>query len=465
MKIKTKARDTLILLTGLVLGVSLAVERTVFAEQATATLPLNELRAFSEVFSQIKKNYVEEVTDKELLNSAIKGMVSSLDPHSSYLLPEAHSDLQVSTSGQFGGLGIEVGMEDGFVKVISPIDDTPAERAGMKAGDLIIRIDGTAVQGMTLNDAVKIMRGKVGTEIVLTVVRKGEDKALTITIIRDIIKIRSVKSRMLDDGFGYVRISQFQVRTGDNLEDAIEKLEAEFAGKKLNGLVLDLRNNPGGVLSAAVTVSDAFLTEGLIVYTDGRIDDSSIKFRADAEDIMDGAPIVVLVNSGSASASEIVAGALQDHKRAVIMGSRTFGKGSVQTIMPMGEGAALKLTTARYFTPSGRSIQAEGIKPDIELGDLKLEKPEEDAKSHRVSEKDLSGHIDKGDKDEDAKKRDKLITDEMKGDDKGDDSAVDSKDKSSAEEEDKGKDLAQKDFALFEALNLLKGLHLLYSAR
>jgi len=465
MKIKTKARDTLILLTGLVLGVSLAVERTVFAEQATATLPLNELRAFSEVFSQIKKNYVEEVTDKELLNSAIKGMVSSLDPHSSYLLPEAHSDLQVSTSGQFGGLGIEVGMEDGFVKVISPIDDTPAERAGMKAGDLIIRIDGTAVQGMTLNDAVKIMRGKVGTEIVLTVVRKGEDKALTITIIRDIIKIRSVKSRMLDDGFGYVRISQFQVRTGDNLEDAIEKLEAEFAGKKLNGLVLDLRNNPGGVLSAAVTVSDAFLTEGLVVYTDGRIDDSSIKFEADAEDIMDGAPIVVLVNSGSASASEIVAGALQDHKRAVIMGSRTFGKGSVQTIMPMGEGAALKLTTARYFTPAGRSIQAEGIKPDIELGDLKLEKPEEDAKSHRVSEKDLSGHIDKGDKDEDAKKREKLITDEMKGEEKKGDAAADSKDKDSAEEEDKVKDLAQKDFALFEALNLLKGLHLLYSAR
>ncbi len=447
---KTKARDLLILLTGLILGVSLAVERSVLAERnegAVAPLPLDELRAFSEVFSKIKKTYVEEVSDEDLLNSAIKGMVSSLDPHSSYLLPEAHDELQVSTTGEFGGLGIEVGMEDGFVKVISPIDDTPAQRAGMQAGDLIIRIDGTAVQGITLGDAVKKMRGKVGTKIELTVVRKGEDQALTVNIIRDVIKIRSVKSRILEDGFGYVRISQFQMRTGENLDKAIKKLVKENGGDRLNGLVLDLRNNPGGVLSAAVTVSDAFLTDGLVVYTDGRVGDSKIEFEADSDDILDGGPLVVLVNNGSASASEIVAGALQDHKRAVIMGTKTFGKGSVQTILPMREGAALKLTTARYYTPSGRSIQTEGITPDIELNNIKIEKSEESKKKnlHRVSEKDLSGHL-------------------SSGNGESSDGSTELKDGDDAENgEEPEKNLAEDDFVLFEALNMLKGLHLLHT--
>ncbi|MBT3309940.1 MAG: S41 family peptidase [Gammaproteobacteria bacterium] len=456
---KTKARDILILLTGLVLGISLAVERTVLAEQqddAALPLPLEELRAFSQIYNEIKKKYVEEVDSKELLNNAIKGMVSRLDPHSAYLLPEAHDELQVSTKGEFGGLGIEVGMEDGFVKVISPIDDTPAQRAGMKAGDLIIRIDGTAVQGLTLNEAVKKMRGKVGTKIVLTVVRKGEDQALTIDIIRDVIRIRSVKSKMLEEGFGYIRISQFQVNTGENMQAMIDELiEEDNDGKALNGMVLDLRNNPGGVLSAAVSVSDAFLTDGLVVYTDGRVGDASVKFQADADDILDGAPLVVLVNNGSASASEIVSGALQDHKRAVIMGSRTFGKGSVQTILPMRNGAALKLTTARYFTPSGRSIQAEGITPDIELTDLKIEKKEDKAKKHRVSEKDLSGHLSNGNGEKGEK-----------ADDKSADSDSDTKESDTDQDKEEEKvNLAEKDFMLFQALNMLKGLHLVQAAQ
>ena len=445
---KAKARDLLILLIGLVLGISLAVERTVLASKGESelALPLNELRAFSQVYNEIRNKYVEEVSGKELLTNAIQGMVSSLDPHSAYLLPEAHDELQVSTKGEFGGLGIEVGMEDGFVKVISPIDDTPAQRAGMQAGDLIIRIDGTAVQGMTLNDAVKKMRGKVGTKIELTVVRKGEDQALTIRIIRDVIRIRSVKSRILEEGYGYIRVSQFQIHTGDNMVALIDELiDEENGGKPLKGMVLDLRNNPGGVLSAAIDVSNAFLTKGLVVYTDGRVGDASAKYHADGEDVPDGAPTVALVKNGSASASEIVAGALQDHHRAVIMGSRTFGKGSVQTIMPMREGAALKLTTARYYTPSGRSIQAEGVVPDIELTGLKLEKPERSGENHRVSEKDLSGHLTNGSKE-------------------GDDTAAEP-------EEKEGKDkvpeenLAERDYMLFEALNMVKGLHLSQRAR
>ncbi len=442
---KTKARDFLILLTGLVLGISLAVERTVLAEReegAITPLPLDQLRAFSEVFSKIKKTYVEEVSDEDLLNSAIQGMVSSLDPHSAYLLPEAHDELQASTKGEFGGLGIEVGMEDGFVKVISPIDDTPAERAGIQAGDLIIRIDGTAVQGMTLGDAVKKLRGKVGTKIELSVVRKGEDQTLMITIIRDVIKIRSVKSRMLEEGFGYIRISQFQIRTAENLEQSIKKLVKENGGDELKGMVLDLRNNPGGVLGAAISVSDAFLTDGLVVYTDGRVEDSKVEFEADSKDLLNGSPLVVLVNGGSASASEIVSGALQDHKRAIIMGTKTFGKGSVQTILPMREGAALKLTTARYFTPSGRSIQAEGITPDIELSNIKIEKSDDEKKKvHRVSERDLSGHLSNG--------KDSSDSEDQNGD--------------APEPEEEKKNLAEDDFVLYEALNMLKGLHLLHA--
>ncbi len=431
----TNLRTLLVLTIGLTLGITLAIGQGVFADKnagkAVSALPLDELRTFTEVFARIKKDYVEEVSDKTLLENAIRGMLSGLDPHSSYLDPEHFKELQVGTSGEFGGLGIEVGMEDGFVKVISPIDDTPAQRAGVKAGDLVIRLDEKPVKGMTLHDAVKIMRGKVGTDIVLTIIREGEEKPLKITITRDTIKVKSVRARDLGDGFGYLRISQFQSRTGENLAEAIEKLKKDNDGK-LNGMVLDLRNNPGGVLNAAVEVSDAFLETGLIVYTQGRIADSEMKFNATPRRLLDGAPLVVLVNGGSASASEIVAGALQDHKRAVIIGTRTFGKGSVQTILPLNEKTALKLTTARYYTPSGRSIQAEGVTPDIMLEPLKITKLE--GLGERVKEADLSRHLD-NDKDNGKK------------------------DKKNAEKEDEPESsLAQRDYQLFEALNVLKGM-------
>ena len=428
-----KKQNYLLLVTGLVLGVLVSIGHGVLAEResAQASLPVEELRTFSDVFGRIKNDYVESVEDKELLENAIRGMLTGLDPHSSYLDVEQFKELQVGTTGQFGGLGIEVGMENGFVKVIAPIDDTPAQRAGIEAGDLVIRLDDTPVKGMSLNDAVKVMRGEPGTDIELTIVREGLDKPFQVTITRDIIKVRSVKRRTLEPGYGYLRISQFQSKTADYLEDAIRDLKKEN-DDNLKGLVLDLRNNPGGVLNGAVAVSDAFLTKGLIVYTEGRIDDSRLRFNATPDDLLDGKPIVVLVNQGSASASEIVAGALQDHKRAIILGSQTFGKGSVQTILPLSGGTALKLTTARYFTPSGRSIQAEGITPDIELESLKVAAVEQSLDP--LSEADLSGHLDNG-------------------------NGKNGKD-SDKDDEDNG-DLAQSDYQLYEALNMLKGLSIL----
>ena len=434
---KVKTQNYLLLVTGLVLGVLVSIGHGVFAERdtAAATLPVEELRTFSDVFGRIKNDYVESVEDKELLENAIRGMLTGLDPHSAYLDTDQFKELQVGTTGQFGGLGIEVGMENGFVKVIAPIDDTPAQRAGIKAGDLIIRLDDSPVKGMTLSDAVKVMRGKPGTDIELTIVRDGLDKPLQVTITRDIIKVKSVKSRILEPGYGYLRISQFQSKTADYLVDAIAKLRKDNAGK-LTGVVLDLRNNPGGVLNGAVAVSDAFLTKGLIVYTEGRIADSSLRFNATADDVVDGAPMVVLVNQGSASASEIVAGALQDHKRAIIIGSRTFGKGSVQTILPLSGGTALKLTTARYYTPSGRSIQAEGIIPDIELETLEVAAAEKNLQP--LKESDLSGHLSNGN-----------------GKTLGQ-----GEDETSAEEAEK-ESLAQSDYELYQALNLLKGLSIL----
>ncbi len=437
-------RTLLVLIIGVTLGLSLAIGQGVFAEKNTnktaGALPLDELRTFTEVFARIKKDYVEEVSDKTLLENAIRGMLSGLDPHSSYLDTESFKELQVGTTGEFGGLGIEVGMEDGFVKVISPIDGTPAQKAGVKAGDLVIRLDEKPVKGMTLRDAVKIMRGKVGSDIVLTIIREGAEKPLKITITRAIIKVKSVRSEDLGDGFGYVRISQFQSHTGENMNKAIEKLKKENGGK-LKGMVLDLRNNPGGVLNGAVEVSDAFLESGLIVFTKGRIADSQMKFSATPRRLLDGAPLVVLVNGGSASASEIVSGALQDHKRAVIIGTRTFGKGSVQTILPLNETTALKLTTARYFTPSGRSIQAEGITPDIVLEPVKVTKLEGLGK--RLKEADLSRHLDKG------KAKNKVST--KKHDDTKDGKKKDAPKLS----------LAQRDYQLFEALNVLKGMNIL----
>ncbi|ALP54547.1 peptidase S41 [Candidatus Tenderia electrophaga] len=436
-------RNLLLVSLGLILGVSLTIGQGVLAEREEARqmpLPLDELRTFTEVFGKIKSDYVESTEDGDLLEGAIRGMLSGLDPHSTYLDPEAYKELQVGTSGEFGGLGIEVGMEDGFVKVISPIDDTPAERAGIEPGDLIIRIDDAPVKGLSLGEAVKLMRGKPGTKIVLTVVREGEDRPLKITITRAVIKVNSVKSRMLEPGFGYVRITQFQSNTGENLINALSELKRDNEGK-LKGIVLDLRNNPGGVLNAAVAVSDAFLEDGLIVYTEGRIDDSEMKFKATPIDIMKGAPIVVLVNGGSASASEIVAGALQDHKRAIIMGHTTFGKGSVQTILPMHNGAALKLTTARYYTPSGRSIQAEGIVPDIPLENVKLAELEP-SPFEPIKEANLSRHLENGDGDTQ-------------------DAIEDGASDAASDDEKKEESLAKRDYQLYEALNLLKGLEIL----
>jgi len=428
----TKRENVFLVLVGLIAGLSISIGSGVFAERevkSTAGLPVEELRTFSDVFGRIKNDYVEDVEDSEMLNNAIRGMLSGLDPHSSYLDQEQFKELQVGTSGEFGGLGIEVGMEDGFVKVIAPIDDTPAQRAGVEAGDLIIRLDDTPVKGLTLNDAVKIMRGKPGTVLRLTVVREGVDQPLKIDIKRAIIKVKSVKSRMLEDGFAYVRISQFQSKTAENMVDAIEALNKE-AGGPLKGMVLDLRNNPGGVLNGAVAVSDAFLKKGLIVYTEGRVSDSKLRFNATPDDILNSAPLVVLVNQGSASASEIVSGALQDHHRAIVVGTQTFGKGSVQTILPLSNGTAVKLTTARYYTPSGRSIQAEGIKPDIELDQVRVSAVERSIDP--VKEADLSGHLSNGNG---------------------------KKSKKSAEEEDAAEEsLAETDYQLYEALNLLKGL-------
>ena len=429
-------RNFLILFIGLVLGISISLGRIGLAERsdaALAPLPLEDLRVFTEVFEKIKNDYVETRTDKELIEFAIGGMLTSLDPHSAFLNEEAFTELQVGTSGQFGGLGIEISMEDGFVKVVSPIDDTPAQRAGMKAGDLIIRLDDATVKGMSLSDAVKVMRGAPGSDIELTVVREGEDKPLKFTITRAIIRVTSVKSRSLEDGYGYVRITQFQSRTGDSLAEAISKLKDE--NKNLKGLVLDLRNNPGGVLNAAVAVSDAFINKGLIVYTEGRTNDSDNKFHATTGDLINGAPLIVLVNGGSASASEIVAGALQDHQRAVILGTQSFGKGSVQTILPMNNGTAVKITTARYFTPNGRSIQAEGIVPDIKIEPLKVAKTNKPLE--RIKEADLSGHLSNGNgKKKNGKKSDKKEKDEP---------------------------LSSKDFQLYEALNLLKGMNILHA--
>ncbi|MGD8710994.1 MAG: S41 family peptidase [Ectothiorhodospiraceae bacterium] len=419
------------LCAGVLIGILVTVGQEVWAERQSpsAELPLDELRTFTEVFSRIKHDYVEDVQDKTLLESAIRGMLAGLDPHSAYLDKQEYQDLQVGTQGQFGGLGIEVGMENGFVKVISPIDDTPAEKAGIQAGDLIIRLDGKPVKGMSLNDAVGMMRGEPGTDITLTVVRDGQDKPFDVTITRSVIKVESVKARLLEPGFGYLRITQFQSHTGEDVLQALDKLKKNADGD-LKGLVLDLRNNPGGVLNAAVEVADAFLTDGRIVYTQGRIDRAEMSFSATPNDMLGGAPLVVLVNGGSASASEIVAGALQDQKRAVIMGKRTFGKGSVQTILPLRDGAAVKLTTARYYTPSGRSIQAEGIVPDVVLDDVKVTEAES-GNLTPISEADLSRHLKN-----DAK------PDEPNGDAKAN-------------------GLASQDYALSEALNLLKGMNIL----
>ena len=394
---------------GLFAGVSISLNYSAFADKETIAtpLPVEELREFSEVFGRIKSDYVEPVTDKKLITDAIAGMLNGLDPHSAYLDADAFKELQVGTHGEFGGLGIEVGMEDGVVKVISPIEDTPAYQAGIKPGDFIIKIDDTLIKGMSLNDAVKRMRGKPGSKIVLTIIRKSEPKPFEVTLVRAVIKVQSVKSKLLEPGYGFVRITQFQEMTGQNLASALEKLVKENKGP-LKGLVLDLRNDPGGLLTGAVAVSSAFLPkDSLVVYTDGRTEDAKMRLTANPENYLrsnsdkdylkmvpasiKSVPLIVLVNAGTASASEIVAGALQDHKRAVIMGEQTFGKGSVQTVLPLGNGTGIKLTTARYYTPGGRSIQAKGIEPDILVEDPAS--AGRDSGIFRLREVDLNKHL------------------------------------------------------------------------
>src|SRR5574340_448787 len=454
---------------GLVAGVSVSLHFAAIADKETLAtpLPIEELRAFSEVFGRIKNDYVEPVTDKKLINEAINGMLSGLDPHSAYLDTEAFKELQVGTQGEFGGLGIEVSMEDGLVKVVSPIEDTPAFHAGIKSGDLIVKLDDTMVKGMTLNDAVKHMRGKPGSKIVLTIVRKDEPKPLTITLVRAVIKVQSVKSKLLESGYGFVRITQFQEHTGENLATALENLLKQNQGP-LKGLVLDLRNEPGGLLTGAVGVSAAFLAkDALVVYTEGRTEDAKMRLTASPDHYLRGngksdylkelpdsvksVPLVVLVNGGSASASEIVAGALQDHKRAVIMGTQTFGKGALQTVLPLTNSTAIKLTTARYYTPNGRSIQARGIVPDIVVE----ETPNGTLAAH-LREADLERHL-LNDKDKDVipgpgnKPQGKAAPTAPKG--------------KESDEDTKPLELAGKDdYQLAQAVNLLKGLQIVQAA-
>jgi len=459
---RNKLQQAGLIVLGLVAGIFISLNFSAIAQKEASALPIEELRTFADVFNAIKTGYVEPVEDKKLITQAISGMLTGLDPHSQYLDADAFKDLQVNTQGEFGGLGIEVGMEDGFVKVISPIEDTPAYRAGIKAGDLIVKLDDTPVKGMNLSDAVKRMRGKPKTQITLTIARKGEDKPIIVVITREVIKVQSVKSKVVEPGFAYVRLTQFQEDTANKLADHLGKIWKQGPVK---GLVLDLRNDPGGLLHGAVGVSAAFLPpKVLVTSTDGRTEDAKRKYVASPEDYLRGTrvdflkdlppgvktvPMVVLVNGGSASASEIVAGALQDHKRAVVMGTQTFGKGSVQTILPLTSNTAIKLTTARYYTPSGRSIQAKGIVPDIVV-----EETANGSSGPRLREADLERHLE-NDKDKEpapaAKPQTKAPASKVKP----------LKDEPEDEEKPRFETASKNDYQLNQALNLLKGLQIM----
>ena len=446
--------------SGILVGILVSLNISAWAEKNLAPqLPIDDLRVFAEVFGKVKSDYVEPVEDKKLINEALSGMLQGLDPHSTFMDAEAYKDLQAGTQGEFGGLGIEVAMEDGLVKVVTPIEDSPAYKAGLKSGDLISKLDDTQVRGLTLNDAVKKMRGTPDTKITLTVLRKGEEKPLTFTLTRAIIKSQSVKNKLIEPDYAYVRVTQFQEHTGEDLAKSLKSLREQNKGP-LKGVVLDLRNNPGGLLDAAVGVSAAFLPKNdLVVYTEGRVADSKMRLSATPSDYArrgksdylkdlpeeyKKVPVVVLINAGSASASEIVAGALQDHKRATILGIQSFGKGSVQTILPMNNGSAIKLTTARYFTPAGRSIQAKGIVPDILV---------EDGSDPSLSlhEADLSKHLSNP-------------TDENAGKKKAEDAAKAAAAKEKLNEkkfaESKGpiEPASKDDFQFTQAMNVLKGL-------
>ena len=465
-----KLKQAGLLCAGMLGGILISLQISALAEkEARTSLPIAELRTFAEVFNAIKQGYVEPIEDKKLITHAISGMLSNLDPHSAYLDADAYKDLQVGTQGEFGGLGIEVGMEDGLVKVISPIEDTPADRAGIKSGDLIFKLDDTLVKGLTLSDAVKKMRGKPKTQIKLSILRKGETKPLEITLTREVIKVQSVKSKLVEEGYGYLRITSFQENTAPSI---VKHLGDLYKPGQLKGLVLDLRNDPGGLLNSAVGVSAAFLPpKTLVTSTDGRTPDAKHLFYATPEDYLRGSredflkalppearkvPMVVLINGGSASASEIVAGALQDHKRAVVMGTTSFGKGSVQTVLPLPGNTAIKLTTARYFTPSGRSIQAKGIVPDIVV-----EESANGTSSARLREADLENHLENN-KDS-GKEAAPAVKPQSKSPTSKPKSTAPGKDEEEASEPPLRELASKKDYQLNQALNLLKGLQIMQS--
>jgi len=418
--------SVLVLLTWLGMGSFLPVAR---AEDKVAS-PYQEVQLLTDILSIIQKSYVEEVDLDQLIEGAIKGMTESLDPHSGFMPPEIYREMRIDTRGEFGGLGIEITLRDGLLIIVAPIEDTPADRAGLQAGDQIVRIDGKLTKSLTIMEAVKLMRGPAGSALTLSIMRDELDKPKDYEIVREIIQIKSVRARLLDDTVGYVRLTQFQERTSEDLAEALARLRKE-SGQELNGLVLDLRNNPGGLLDQAVKVSDQFLPNGLIVYTEGREEGSRMRFSAHQQDTEADYPLIVLIDEGSASASEIVAGALQDHQRAIVLGTQSFGKGSVQTIIPMSDGSGLRLTTARYFTPNGTSIQARGITPDILVRQVEV-KPLADTGGEHFREANLENHFEP-------------------------EAVADSADKASAASSRlKPQDL--EDYQLMRALDLLKGL-------
>jgi carboxyl-terminal processing protease len=438
MVTKNKGRKIAVLIaavSALIVIVGTGVQRRCAAEGGN---DYESIEMFTDVLKIVQKNYVEEVDTKKLIYGAINGMLSSLDPHSSFLPPDMYKEMKIETKGSFGGLGIEITIKDGYLTVISPIEDTPAFRAGIKSGDQILKIEDKLTKDMSIIDAVKRMRGQKGSKITITIMREGFEKPKNFTLVRDVIQVKSIKFKSLDDGYGYIRLAQFQEKTDEDLIKALTALKKENGGT-LKGLILDMRNDPGGLLEQAVKVADHFIADGLIVYTEGRDPDSRMRFSARKGQKELGYPMVVLINGGSASASEIVAGALQDHNRAVVLGTQSFGKGSVQTIIPLSEDSGLRLTTARYFTPKGRSIQAKGITPDIVVENLEITAAEKkDVLS--IREKDLENHFETASKEE---KREK----EKKKEEKPPTSKMD--------EQIKG------DYQLLRALDLLKGWDIL----
>lgn len=454
-------RNLLILAFSIALSFSIVIAQTTQTTQKTQppqqtqqkneennrAVPVEDIQRFASVIAEIKQYYIQPVDDKTLFNNAIRGMMNNLDPHSSFLDTSELRDLQTITTGEFGGIGVEVMPEDGFIKVISPLDDSPAAKAGVKSGDVIIRIDHKLVKDMTIEQAINMIRGKKGSKISITLLRKGSNKPINLVLTRENVKVQAVKSKLLENGYGYIRIAFFQASVKPAMIKAIEQMQKQSGGK-LQGLIIDLRNNPGGLLDSSVDVADIFLNSDrlkynkLIVYTKGRIPQQDIQAKAHSKDILNGVPIVVLINEGSASASEILAGALQDHKRAIVLGTKSFGKGSVQTVIPIDNQSAIKLTTALYYTPSGRSIQAKGIQPDVIVADLKIPKSTtQDVVIAPIEEADLQRHLNNGDnKKVDAKE---LESEKLKFE----------------QTSDAEKTLAQEDFQLYEALHLLKGLN------